>query len=140
MLFDAGEGIMDYSSIQSIISEKEINIEAASPAILKNALWRAFNRDLSQGLAYLADMAQTVKRNGKRVLKVESPESQLGTQLSRLLGTDIAREICEQRFDIAFGFYNACAPVAAPTKDDLAMNPLEQIRIQTNDLQHSKKI
>jgi hypothetical protein len=125
---------MSNSSIQSIINEKEINIEAASPVILKNALWRAFHRDMSQGLAYLEDMAKTVKRSGKRVLKVESPESQLGTQLSRLLGTDIAREICEQRFDIAFGFYHSCAPVAAPTKNDLAMNPLEQIRIQTGQL------
>jgi len=125
---------MSPSSIQHIINEKEINIEAATPTILKNALWRAFNRDLSQGVAYLADMARSVKRSGKRIVKVENPETQIGRQLLRLLGTDVAREICEQRFEIAFGFYNTCAPVAALTKDELQMNPLEQIKIQAKDI------
>ncbi|MFQ5629542.1 MAG: hypothetical protein ACE5I1_12335 [bacterium] len=124
---------MSPSSILHIINEKEINIEAASSTILKNALWRAFNQDLSQGVAYLAEMARSVKQSGKRIVKVENPETQIGRQLGRLLGTDVAREICEQRFEIAFGFYNACAPVAAPTKDDLQMNPLEQIKIQAED-------
>ena len=122
---------MSYPSLASVINEKEINVEAASPVILKNALWRTFTRDLSLGIAYLSEMARTVRKSGKRLLKVEKPDSPLGQQLTWLLGTDIAREVCEQRLDIAFGFYNDCAPVAALTHDDLQMNPLEQIKIQT---------
>lgn len=125
---------MAYPSLTNVINEKEINVEAASPLILKNALWRTFNRDFSLGIAYLADMASTVKANGKRLLRIEHPESQLGQQLTWLLGTDVAREICEQRLDIAFGFYNECAPVAALKREDLNMNALEQIQIQTQQL------
>ncbi|MCA9742454.1 hypothetical protein KC734_12990 [candidate division KSB1 bacterium] len=126
---------MSYPSLFSVINEKEINIEAASPVILKNALWRTFNRDMSLGIAYLTDMAKAVKTSGRRLLRVEQPDSQLGQQLAWLLGTDISREICEQRLDIAFGFYNDCAPVAALKREDLNMNPLEQIQIQSERLQ-----
>lgn len=121
---------MFYPSIFSIIREKEINLEAASPRVLENALWRAFLRDMPLATAYLEKLATEVKQTRVRIVRQVAPESALGQQLTRLLSPDVARSVCEQRLDVAIGFYSACIPVVAPSREELEMNPLEQIRLQ----------
>lgn len=122
---------MKVTTLHHILREKEINLEAASLNILQATLWRTFRKDFTLGVTYLEKLALEVKLSGQRIIRYEQPNSQLGRELAQLLGTDIAREICETRFDIAFGLYDECVPVAAPSRAELKMSPLEQIKIKS---------
>lgn len=122
---------MSYPSIGAILEEQGLTIKTAAPAQLKDVLWEALNRNLSIGIAYLSTFAEQVKTTGQRQLKIEDPNSPLGQQLVRLLGTDIARGICQERLGIQLGLYNCCAPVGAPIGGHLNMTIEEQISLQT---------
>lgn len=125
---------MSYPSIKEIVNNQDIALETASKSRLEELLWEALGRDLPLGITFLGAQAEDVKNTGIRSLKTESPNSPLGKQLIRLLGTDIARHICEQKFGVAFGFYNCCSSVAAPTKELLDLSVLEQIKLQNGML------
>lgn len=129
---------MAYSSLAAVISEKEINIEAASQSILQNALWRTFCRDFPDGIAVLKDLAHEARRTGQRIIRPQDSSSPQGLQLLKLLGSDVARAICEQRLQVALGLYHDCIPVAAPTPAMLEMTPREQILLQDPSLSQGK--
>ena len=121
---------MSYPSIKKIIEQKKFDLEEENEEELTSALWEAFEHDLPQGISYLQKMAENVKKNKQRLLQIEDPKSKLGQEIIRLVGTDIARDIVEQKLGIALGLYNCCAPVAALKKEDLHMSSLEQIQLQ----------
>lgn len=128
---------MSYPSIASILKGMELSPNSASPDQLKEALWQALSTDLSAGMNYLQTAATECLAKGERILKVEDPNSALGKQLIRLLGTDVARELCSERLGVAFGFYNCCSPVIVPTADMLNLSIREQIQLQNGDLAHA---
>lgn len=128
---------MSYPSIASIVHEMGLSLESANPEELKEALWRALSTDLSTGITYLQTVATECLTQGVRLLKVEDPNSVLGKQLIRLLGTDVARQLCSERLGVAFGFYNCCSPVIAPAANMLNLSILEQVQLQNGDLAHA---
>lgn len=97
---------MSYPSITVVLGERGIDPETATAAEIREALLEAFHRDLKIGMVYLGRVAAKVKRTHRRLVQSENPNSKLGKQLIRLLGTDIARGIVEKRFGVAFGLYN----------------------------------
>jgi len=125
---------MSYPSITAVLDERRINLDTATQTELEGVLLEAFRRNLPNGMSYLKTVAARVKQNGHRLLEPKDPNSPLGKQLIRLLGTDVARGIVEREFNIAFGLYNCCGVVAAPTREILAMNMREQILLQNGVL------
>ncbi|MBS3903648.1 MAG: hypothetical protein KGZ30_04745 [Anaplasmataceae bacterium] len=121
---------MSYPSIATILKQRGLNLETASEEELKGALWEALRTNLGDGIAYLERLAARVKESGERLIEIEDPNSPLGRQLARLVGTDVSRAVCEEKLGIAFGFYNCCNVVASPTRDALAMSVAEQIGLQ----------
>lgn len=119
---------MSYPSIRGIDPDQ------LSLAEQEDALWGAFHTDLPLGMEALRDIADTVKANSGRTVRIEDPSSPLGQQLIRLLGTNVAHRIVESRLGISFGLYNCCGVVAAPTEDQLNMTLAEQIRMQNGEL------
>ena len=125
---------MSYPSITAVLEERHVDLDTATHAELEGVLLEAFQRNLPDGMSYLKTVAARVKQTGQRLLQPEDPNSPLGKQLIRLLGTDVARGIVESEFDIAFGLYNCCGVVAASTRNALAMNMREQILLQNGAL------
>ena len=127
---------MSYPSITAVLEERHVDLDTATNTELEGALLEAFRRDLPDGMSYLTTMAARVKQTGQRLLQPEDPNSPLGKQLIRLLGTDVARGIVERELDIGFavGLYNCCGVVMAPTREALAMNMREQILLQNGVL------
>ena len=119
---------MSYPSI------KDVNALSLSVEEQKEVLWGAFQKDLPLGIQFLSGEAEKVRMNGERSLVANDPNSALGKQVIRLLGTDIARAICEEKLGVAFGFYNCCASVTARAKSELKMSYLEQIQLQNDVL------
>lgn len=125
---------MSYPSINEIMKRRGINPETASETDLKGALWEAFETNLPLGVAYLRNVAAKVKEGGKRILQPEDPNSPLGKQLIRLVGTDVARNICQAELGVSLALYNCCGVVGAPSEMDLAMTVQEQIALQDGTL------
>jgi len=125
---------MSYPSIAAVLEERHVDLDTAPHAELEGVLLEAFRRNLPNGMSYLKTAAAWVKETGQRLLGPEDPNSPLGKQLIRLLGTDIARGIVEREFGVAFGLYNCCGVVAAPTHEALAMSMREQILLQNGVL------
>jgi len=126
--------MMSYPSIIGIMERMGASLETSPPGLLKEALWEAMETDLPVGIKYLKEVAGGCLASGKRLLKVEDPNSLLGRQLARLLGPDIARKICAEKLSVAFGFYNCCDVVVAPSTDMLDLTFREQIQLQNGDI------
>ncbi len=125
---------MSYPSVKKVLEASGINTETATAAELRTVLWETFKRDLAEGVNHLTGLAQRVKEGGERLLDIQDPNSQLGKQLIRLVGTDIARGICQQQLGVAFGIYNCCSIVAASEQSGLNMTMQEQIKLQNGVL------
>ncbi|MBD3250861.1 hypothetical protein GF380_00055 [Candidatus Uhrbacteria bacterium] len=70
-------------------------------------------------------------RSHGSALKVDfDPLSALGMQISRLLGTDAARPLLEQRLEMCFGFANCCGAIADPKKSNTTFTVADQIEWQ----------
>lgn len=119
---------MSYPSIKSV------DLELLDETAQEDALWNAFHADLPLGMQELEKDAEEVKKTGERKLTSYDPNSPLGKQLIRLLGTDIARGIIEKRMGIALGMYNCCGKVVAPQRAALHMTMREQIMLQNGKL------
>jgi len=126
---------MSFPSVQEYLEEQGVNDpRQATEEQMHRALMKAFWHDLPDGMIYLQQMAQECKRLGRRILKIEDPNTSLGKQLTRLCGATIPRRHVQQEFGIALGFYNCCGPVAAPREDELNMSDLEQIMLQNGEM------
>ncbi len=133
---DEKRGTMSYPSIAEIAERKRINLETASEEECGAALLEAFERDLPLGMNYLQEIAHKVKRTNDCVLQSEDPLSPTGQEVIRLLGTDIARDLVEERFDVLFGLYNCCGVKGAPKskgRKGLNMSRREQIQMQNGE-------
>lgn len=130
---------MSYLSIESVLNERGLSNEDATEAQRKAALWEAFQRDLPLGIAWVRALVATFIQNSKqRTVINEDPKSETGGQVIRLLGTDVAREVCRESCmrefnlpSLAFGLFNCCGGVVAESEDKLNMTAEEQIRQQT---------
>jgi uncharacterized membrane protein len=125
---------MSYPSIKEVVKERGIDTNTASEAELSEALWQALNTDLKDGINYLELVAHEVKQKDRKVRKIEDPKSPLGQQILRLLGTDIARQLVSDKFDVRFALYNCCGVIAAPTEAALDLSVREQIQLQDKSL------
>ncbi len=122
---------MSYQSLGAILARRGItDPDTADQGALDAAFVEAFEQDLPLGFAYIAELVAKVRASGQRLLQREDPHSPLGGQLSRLLGTDIARGVLTRHFGAAFGLYNCCAPICALTSEDLNVTLAEQIGLQ----------
>ena len=126
---------MSYPAITEILHEAKIDLETANDETLADALWEAFHRNLPDGVRFLEGFVQDFARgNQKRSLHIGDPNTPVAKQVNRLLGTDVARRICERKFGVVFGFYNCHAPVVAYSREDLALSFREQIMLQNGAL------
>lgn len=128
---------MSYPSIVAVARERGLDLTTASEAECGKALLEAFERDLPLGMACLRSLAETVNRTDEVLLRTEDPSSPLGKQLIRLVGTDVARELVEERFGVALGFYNCCSVKVGPKKkgrNGLKLSRREQIKLQNGDI------
>jgi len=55
------------------------------------------------------------------------PLSDMGRQISRLMGTDAARPLLEERFETHLGFGNCCKVLVSKTASDVIFTVKEQI-------------
>ena len=88
---------MSYPSIKQVLADAEFSFENSSEEELNEMLFSAFQKDLPEGVSYLQEMAEEVKSGEDRMLKIEDPNSKLGKQLIRLVGTNVARGIMEKK-------------------------------------------
>jgi hypothetical protein len=121
---------MSYPSIKEIVNQRGLDLQSAHEEQLKPVLLEAFRVDLKQGMNFLEKFAAEAKATGKRLLHIESPNSPLGKQLIRLLGTDISRKLVAENLNVAFGFYNCCNVVCAAEEAALHLSLREQIELQ----------
>jgi len=119
---------MSYPSIKNVDPAKLTEAER------EGALLVAFQTDLPLGMAAIESDVREVKRTGARKLVLEDPNSPLGKQIIRLLGTDVARGILERHHGVAFGLFNCCGRVIALNRESLAMTTTEQIKLQNGTL------
>jgi hypothetical protein len=124
---------MSYPSVKQVLEKSGFTVESANADELRAALWETFALDLAEGINHLTAVAKRVKETGERVLNIQDPNSPLGKQLIRLVGTDIARSICQQQLGVAFGIYNCCGIVAASNQSGLNMTMQEQIKLQNGE-------
>ncbi len=125
---------MSYPSIVQKIREHRLLPEAISEGEARELIWEAVQTDLPDGIACLRGVAEEVKRNGNRVMKIGDPNTPEGKQVLRLLGTDIARSIMEEKFGIQFGYYNCHVVVGAREVRDLILTAREQVMLQNGIL------
>lgn len=134
VLFQKLPSAMSYPSIGRIADDKGVDLQSADQPQIDSVFLEAFREDLDKGFTYLENLVSEVREKSGRILKVEDPNSELGKQLIRLLGTDVARDILSRHFEVEFGLYNCCAPVCAPSADLLNMSPDEQLKLQNGAL------
>ena len=58
------------------------------------------------------------------------PLSEMGQQIGRLLGTDIARPLIEKELGMELGYANCCKIIASHNPSDVIITPLQQIQWQ----------
>ena len=122
---------MSYPSIHTQLEEMGVTLETADDEQLQVAFIGAFREDLPLGFAKVEELVEKLTMSGQdRVMLSLNPNSPEGRQYARLLGPDIPRQVLEDHFGIAFGFYNCCGGVAAEEKKKLGMSMREQIEAQ----------
>ena len=122
---------MSYPSIHAYLQKMGVTPESASEEQLQSAFISAFQEDIPLGFARVEELVQKLKDSDKdRVMLSLDPKSPEGQQYARLLGPDVPRQVLEQHFNVAFGFYNCCGGTAAIDKTKIKMNKREQIAVQ----------
>jgi hypothetical protein len=121
---------MSYPSIHRHLEDQGVKLETASDVQLKGAFVAAFQTDLPLGFARVAELVGKLRSKQARVMLRLDPQSPEGQEFARLLAPDIPRQILEEHFDCAFGFYNCCNGIAAADKSGLKLSLREQIESQ----------
>lgn len=131
---------MSYGAVQDVLDEQGIGLDQATDDQLYRAYITGFKRDLPLGFNHLLKLAATYTASGTRILNIQQPGTPLGQQLIRLCGPDIPRAFMERRMSevsgrpVYLGFYNCCAPVVAGSRQELGINPVEQLKLQNGAL------
>src|SRR5688572_30067476 len=121
---------MSYPSIHQHLHSQHATLETASEAQLRAAFIAAFKSDLPLGFARVRELVEKLRSKQHRVMLSLDPKSQEGQEFARLLAPDIPRQVLEQHFDCAFGFYNCCNGIAAADRGGLKLTLREQIAAQ----------
>jgi hypothetical protein len=122
---------MSFPSIVGILKEKNIDVETANDESLADPLWEAFHRDTPEAILFLEGFAADLAKSGQKRLRHDGdPNSSLAKQVNRLLGTDIARRVCEQKLGVSFALLNCHSPIVAWRREDLSLSIREQIMLQ----------
>lgn len=121
---------MSYPSVHRHLKSQGATVETASDGQLRKALIGAFYTDLPLGYAKVNELVEKMRDRKDRAVLALDPNSEEGKQFACLMAPDIPREVLEDHFDCAFGFYNCCKGVAAPARDGLKMTLKEQIDSQ----------
>lgn len=121
---------MSYPSIHQHLENQGATLEGASDDQLRAAFIAAFQSDLPLGFSRVTELVEKLRTKQHRVMLTLDPKSKEGQEFARLLAPDIPREVLEEHFDCAFGFYNCCNGVAAPKRGDLKLTLREQIETQ----------
>ena len=126
---------MSYPSVTNVLVERNLNLHSASEAQLRDALWEAFHRDLPEGTAYVTAFAGKIKAEGKQIIDHDAHKMTPAeiAQVSRLLGTDVARSICEEKLGVTFAYYNCHSPAGAPGGTPPKVTALQQIMLQNGE-------
>lgn len=125
----------------------------------REALYKAIQVDTPKGYAYVRALAGIVKEeipvdqavayvqrfvpeeDHEDILRAErtmsggikvdvAPDSRLGKQVSRLLGTGPAHRLLQEEFDISFGLVNCCGGVGGKDKKNIFVTFDEQVNWQ----------
>lgn len=148
---------MSFPSAIQQLEENGVTPETASTKQAEEALLHAMQNDTSMGFTALtalvdamwervedpvafvrdrlpASVREQVLRfewRGQTGLKVDfDPNSKLGGQIARLMGTDVARGLLERKLEVHSSFANCCAPIVSISPEDAKFSPADQIRWQ----------
>jgi hypothetical protein len=121
---------MSYPSIHQHLERQGAILESASEAQLRAAFIEAFKSDLPLGFARVSELVEKLRTKQHRVMLTLDPKSEEGQEFARLLAPDIPRQVLEEHFDCAFGFYNCCNGIAAADRGSLKLTLREQIETQ----------
>ena len=122
---------MSYPSIHAQLEKQGATIETATDDQIQTAFIGAFQEDLPLGFAKVEELVSKLHDSDKdRAMLSLDPNSPEGQQYARLLGPDIPRQVLEQHFGVAFGFYNCCSGLISGDKSNLNMSMREQIEVQ----------
>lgn len=102
------------------MATRQENRESCPCCIVKGVLPEAHRKDVLRH-----------ERRGAGVVVDFAPDSAIGKQIMRLLGTDAARPLMEKRAGVRFGFANCCKVLASADERDVRFTPEEQIGWQS---------
>ncbi|HEY0901854.1 MAG TPA: hypothetical protein VGD95_07000 [Micavibrio sp.] len=125
---------MSFSSADAYLKEMGVTNETASDAQREEALWKAFQNELPDGVNYLSDLAAKAKGENRTVIGLEGHNEQTIKDCQRLCGNVIPRTILEKRLGVAIESYNCHYPVMAPDRASLHVNMQTQIDLQNGNL------
>lgn len=151
---------MSFPSAITTLTAMGVTPETATPEQAKQALLTAMQTDTKDGFAYLTGLVDACRTKAEDVvahvrsfiacdgcksqvlraewlpsggLKVDvDPDSKLGKQVMRLLGTDAARAVAAEHFGMSFALANCCGGVTGDGKKKVEFTPADQIRWQTS--------
>lgn len=133
--------------------------ETATPAQAAEAMLGAMKTDTAAGFAYVSALVTASQNRALDIvafmreavgsahagsilrfewltgggLKVDvDPDSALGRQVSRLLGTDVARSLLSTHFNSSFALANCCGGAAGKDKNSVYFTAADQIRWQNS--------
>ena len=121
---------MSYPSVQKHLETLGVTNETATDEQRQKAFIAAVQEDLPLGWVKVNELVEKLKEIGERVMLSLNPNSEEGKQYARLLGPDMPRQVLQNHFDVAFGFYNCCGGVAAESFELLDLSLREQIDAQ----------
>lgn len=124
---------MSYPSINTHLEQQGVTLETATDAHMEKAFVSAFYEDLPLGMAKVEELVEKMKTRHDRAMLSLPPNSAEGKQFARLMAPDVPRRVLEKHFDVAFGFYNCCSGLVAPTREGLKITLREQIESQHPD-------
>lgn len=125
---------MSFSSADAFLLEMGVTNETANDDQREEALWKAFWKELPEGMAYLKNLAEQALQKGDMALGLEGHTEQTIKDCQRLVGNTVPRQILEKRFGVPFESYNCHYPLAAPTRDKLRVTMKTQIDLQNGNL------
>jgi hypothetical protein len=76
-----------------------------------------------------ADVLRCEKR-GKGLKFDFDPDSKMGRQLSRIMGTDVTRPLMVESLGVELGFANCCGIIASERREDVRFTAEDQVRWQ----------
>lgn len=151
---------MSFPSAIKNLLDMGVTPESASPEQAEEALLAAIQVDTPDGYQCLKGLVDAYKRRvedavlhvrsfitctgcAAQVLRAEwipsgglkvdiHPDSKLGKQVMRLLGTDCARAVLSQHFNMSFALANCCGGVTGDDGKKVAFSAADQVRWQNS--------